>query len=106
MLHRKLLARFHCDRLRVRLVTLFPEYKCRVDLQLLRDDGLETQHRLLIRGLVSFHRHSFDLRTGAVANVEGSRNLTGLARRNFVLLRLRSSATAGSMNRFEVDRCL
>src|SRR5947207_309299 len=106
MLHGKFLTDLHRNRLGVRLVALLPKNKRRVDLQLLRDNRLEREDRLRIRGFVGLHRYCFDLSTGAIANVEGGCDLTGSARGNLVLLALSSGATAGSVNRLEMDWCL
>src|SRR5207249_7344832 len=106
MLYGKLFAYLHGDRLRVRLVALFPENKCRGDLQLLRDNRLECEDRLRVRGFVGLHGHSFDLSASAIANVKCGGNLASTARRDFVLLGLCSGATAGSMNRLKMHRCL
>src|SRR5205823_7372681 len=88
------------------LVALFPENKCRGDLQLLRDNRLECEDRLRVRGFVGLHGHSFDLSASAIANVKCGGNLAGPARGDFVLLGLCSGATAGSVNRLKVHRRL
>ena len=106
MLHGKLFAYLHGDRLWVRLIALFPENKCRVDLQLLGDNRLECENRLRVRGFVGLHGHSFDLSASAIANVKCGGNLAAPARGDFVLLGLCSGATAGSVNRLKVHRCL
>src|SRR6266699_6131179 len=106
MLYGKLFAYLHSDRLRVWLVALFPENKCRGDLQLLRDNRLEREDRLRVRGFVGLHGHSIDLSASAIANVKCGGNLAGPAGGNFVLLGLCSGATAGSVNRLKVHRCL
>src|SRR6266516_277974 len=102
MLYGKLFAYLHGDRLRVRLVALFPENKCRGDLQLLRDNRLEREDRLRVRGFIGLHGHSFDLSAGAIANVKCGGNFAASTRGNFVLLGLCSGTTAGSVNRFKV----
>src|SRR5882724_441330 len=106
MFDRKFLADLHRDRLRVRLIALLPKNKRWVDLQLLRDNGPEREDRLGIRGVIGFHRHRFHLSAGAIANVKSGCNLAGSAWGNFVLLGLRSGATAGSVNRLKSHWCL
>ena len=106
MLHSKFLAYLDHNSLRFWLVALLPEDKCWIELQLLRDNRLKSENRLLIRGFVGLHRHCFDLSAGAIANVKSGRDLATPASGNFVLLGLCSSASAGSVNRLEMDRCL
>src|SRR5260370_41909796 len=106
MLHSELFADLHCDRLRVGLVALLPENKCRADLQLLRDNRPECEDRLGIRGIIGLHGDRFDLKTGAIANVKSGGNLSGPAWGYFVFLGLCSRATAGSVNRLKSHRCL
>src|SRR4029450_8224516 len=103
MVDGKLFAHFHRDRLRIRLIALLPENKRWRYLQLLRDDCPESEDRLRIRGIISFHRHRFHLSASAIADVKCGRDLAFFSRRHFVLLRLCSRATAGRMDRFEVD---
>src|SRR5882724_12944396 len=106
MLHGKILAHFHRDRLWVRLFALFPEHKRRINLQLLRDNCPESEDGLLVCGFVGLDRHSFDLSAGAIANVKSCGNLPASARGDFILLGLCGSATAGSVNRLKVHWCL
>jgi len=106
MFHGEILADLHRDRLRVRLVALLPENKCRADLQLLRDNRPEREDRLSICRVVGLHSDRFDLSARAIANVKSGRNLPGAAGGDFVLLCLRSRATAGSVNRFKSHRRL
>src|SRR5581483_1195488 len=94
------------DCLRVRFVPLLPEHKSRTDLQFLWNDSFESEDGFLIGGLVRLHCHGFDLCAGAIADVEGSRNLAFLPWPNLLLLSLRSSATAGRVNRFKMNRGL
>src|SRR5262245_4628843 len=94
MFHAKILPSVDRDRLRIRLFTLFPKHKSRTDLQLLWDNSLESQNRFLIRGLVGFYGHGFDLSASALANVKCGRDLAFFARPNLILLRLRSRTTA------------
>src|SRR6476620_4249082 len=106
MLHSKFLAVLDHDSLRVWVVALLPEDKCWIELQLLRDNRLKRENCFLIRGFVCLHRHCFDLSAGAIANVKSGRDLASPATGNFVLLSLCSSASAGSVNRLEMDWCL
>src|SRR5438128_11519726 len=104
MLHSKFLADLDCDRLRVRLVALFPKHKRWINLQLLRDDCPEREHRLRVRGFVALHRDRFDLSAGAIANVKSGRNLAAPAWRDFVLVGLSCSATGGSVDKLKSHR--
>ncbi len=87
-------------------VALFPKHEIWGDLELLRDFRLEREHCFLICGLVGFHRHSFDLSAGAIADIECGCDLAFFSGRHFFLLALRSGATAGGMNRLKVHRRL
>src|SRR4029077_12817173 len=84
--HAKILPGVHRDRLRIRLFALFPKHKRRTDLQFLRDNSLESQDRFLIRGLIGFYRHGFDLSACAIANVKRGRDLAFFAGPNLILL--------------------
>src|SRR5882724_12565693 len=106
MFDRKIFAHFYVNRLGVRLFTLFPKHEIWGDLELLWDFRLEREHRFLIYGLVGLNRYGFDLSTGTIADIECGRDLAFISRRHFFLLALRSGATAGSVNRFKVHRCL
>src|SRR6266487_1399581 len=104
MLHSEFLSGLHRDRLRLSLVALLPENKCRADLQLLRDNCPESEDGLLVCGFVGLDRHSFDLSAGSIANVKSCRNLPASARGHLILLGLCGSTTAGSVNRLKVHR--
>src|SRR6266700_5941297 len=104
MFHWKILGCAHDDRLWLWRFTLSPKHKRWSDLELLWDHRLEREHRGYIGGIVGFHRHSFHLCAGAFANVEGGRDLTFLSLRHFLLLSLRSCATARSADRFKSHR--
>src|SRR6267378_88563 len=97
MLHSKFLACLDRNSLRFWFVALLPEDKCWIELQLLRDNRLKSENRLLIRRFVGLHCHCFDLSAGDLATPASG---------NFVLLGLCSSASAGSVNRLEMDGCL
>ena len=69
---------------------------------MLRDFRLKRQHCFLIRGLVGFHSHGFNLCPGTVADVECGGDLAFISRRHFFLLGLRSGATTGGVNRLKM----
>src|SRR4029453_12012421 len=104
MFHWKILSCTHDDRLWLWRFTLPPKHKCWRDLELLWDHRLQGEHRGDIRWVVGFHRHGFDLGTGALANVKGRRDLTFLSRRHFLLLSLSHCAAARSADRFKSHR--
>jgi hypothetical protein len=104
--HREILADFHINRLGVGFFALFPKHEIWCDLELLGDLRLKSEYRSLICGLVGLHSHGFDLSAGTIANVKRCRDLAFVARRHFFLLRLRSRATAGGVNRLKVYRRL
>src|SRR6266849_5894913 len=101
MFHWKVLGCANNDCLWLWRFTLSPKHKRWSDLELRWDYGLQGEHRGGMLRIVGFHRHSFHLCAGAFANVEGGRDLTFLSRRHFLLLGLRSRATARSADRFE-----
>src|SRR6266508_4561525 len=53
-----------------------------------------------------FHCYGFDLTTSTIADIECGSDFDFISRGNFFLLRLRSGATAGSMNRLKAHRRL
>src|SRR6266478_3858383 len=50
--------------------------------------------------------YGFDLSAGTIADIECGCDFAFISRRHFFLLALRSGATAGSVDRFKVHRCL
>src|SRR6266446_4886342 len=103
MVHGKLFAHFHRDRLRGRLFALLPENKRWRYLQLLRDDCPESEDRRRLRGIIGLHSYRFHLSASAIADVKCGRDLAFFSRRHFVLLTLRSRATARRFYRFKMD---
>src|SRR5262245_19547991 len=106
MFDRKIFAYFYVNRLCIRLVALLPKNKIWGDLQLLGDFRLQSEHCFLICSLVRLHGDSLDLGAGTVTDVKRGRDLALVSRWHFLLLGLRSGATAGGMNRLEVHRRL
>src|ERR671918_1697708 len=105
MFHWKILGRAHDDRLWLWRFALSPKHECWCDLELLWNHRLQGEHGAYIGRVVGFHRHSFDLSAGAIADVERGRDFTFLSRWHFLFMRLRSeSATARSADRFKVYR--
>src|SRR5256885_9397801 len=104
MLHSKFLACLDRNSLRFWFVALLPEDKCWIELQLLRDNRLKSENRLLIRGFVGLHRHFFDLSAGAIPNVKSGRDLASPARRNLVLHGLGRCTCAGCVYDLEIAR--
>src|SRR5215831_20365082 len=99
MFDRKIFAYFYVDRLCIRFITLFPKNEIRRDLQLLRNFSLESEHGFLIWRLVCLDSHRFDLSASTIADVKRGGDLAFISRRHFVLLCLRSGATAGGVDR-------
>src|SRR5579885_2596488 len=50
----KIFSGAHIDHFRVGFIALFPEHKRRGNLQFLRNDGAQGEHRLLVCGIISF----------------------------------------------------
>ena len=93
----KSLPTFTLIGLYVRLVALLPKNKIWTDLQLLRNFSFQSEHCFLVWRLVRLHGHGLDLSAGAIADVKRSGNLAFISRRHYVLLGLRSGATAGGV---------
>ena len=102
----KLFCRFHGDGFRLRFFAALPIKNRGLNFEQLRDGGLERENGRSMRrvGIVSLHRHGFNLQTGAVANVERGGDLTLFARRDLVFLCLRRCASARGMHRFKMNR--
>src|SRR5262249_49018809 len=102
----KIFAYFYVNCLCVRFVTLFPKNKIWSDLELLRNFRFQSEHCFLIWRLVRFDRDGFYLSASTISDVKRGGNLAFVSRRYYVLLGLRSGATAGGGYRLEVHRCL
>src|SRR4051794_41425360 len=106
MLDGKLLAGFDRDGLWVCLLALLPENKLRVNLQLLRDDGLEREDRLRTCRIVGLDGYRFNLRAGAIADIKSGGDLFPSPPWPLVPLRFFGGANTGSGEQIKMHPCL